>query len=132
MTYWFWVQLATNGFGDYTWESPFDSAPSTIHLIIVIRFIFLSSGFIYWFSLQSTLNLTFENLILLNLILQINLNIFWLGHKLGILQTRSFYYSTAERSQFTDKNFARNMNVPFSFMQFLLIIHIHSTRWQYT
>ena len=105
----------TNGFGDFAWKSPFDSAPSTGHPISLTNFQ-VSVGGVN--QLQSTLNYTFENFIE-----QVNLAETLTSSDFGIscgLFTQQYwetfrsYYVNIERSQLADKNVARNINISFT------------------
>jgi len=107
-------QYAT-GFKDFAWKSPFDTAPATSHPLSLTNFQ-VSVGGVN--QLQSTLNYTYENFLeQVNLAEALTSADF--GVSCGLINQQywemfRYYYVNIERSNITDKNVPRNINISFS------------------
>jgi len=111
----FIASTTTNGLNDYQWKSPFDTCPATSAPISLIN-LQVSVGGVN--QLQSTLNYTYENFIE-----QINtceaLTSSDFGVSCGLFNQLyweffRYYFVNVERSNITDKNVARNINISFT------------------
>ena len=107
-------QYAT-GFKDFAWKSPFDTAPATSHPLSLTNFQ-VSVGGVN--QLQSTLNYTYENFLeQVNLAEALTSADF--GVSCGLINQQywemfRYYYVNIERSNITDKNVPRNINISFT------------------
>ena len=110
-----YISSRETGFGDFQWKSPFDTCPATSSPISLTN-LQVSVGGVN--QLQSTLSYNYENFIE-----QINLAEALTSSDMGIscgLFNQAYwemfrhYYVNIERSNLTDKNVARNINISFN------------------
>ena len=110
-----YISSSVSGLGDFQWKSPFDTCPATSSPISLTN-LQVSVGGVN--QLQSTLNYNYENFIE-----QINLAEALTSSDMGIscgLFNQAYwemfrhYYVNIERSNLTDKNVARNINISFN------------------
>ena len=110
-----YISSKETGLGDFQWKSPFDTCPATSSPISLTN-LQVSVGGVN--QLQSTLSYNYENFIE-----QINLAEALTSSDMGIscgLFNQAYwemfrhYYVNIERSNLTDKNVARNINISFN------------------
>ena len=103
--------VASSGFGDFQWKSPFDTCPATTATNLQV-----SVG--GQNVLQSTLNMTYENFLQqVNLAEQLTSSDF--GVSTGLIsqsywEMSKWYFVNVERGNIADKLQPRNINVSFT------------------
>lgn len=107
--------VASSGFGDYQWKSPFDTCPATLSPLSLINLQVSIGG---QNVLNSTLNMTYENFLeQVNLAEQLTSSDFGVSTGLisqGYWEQSKWYFVNVERGNIADKLQPRNINVSFN------------------
>jgi hypothetical protein len=107
--------VASSGFGDYQWKSPFDTCPATLSPLSLTN---LQVGIGGQNVLNSTLNMTYENFLeQVNLAEQLTSSDFGVSTGLisqGYWEQSKWYFVNVERGNIADKLQPRNINVSFN------------------
>ena len=107
--------VASSGFGDYQWKSPFDTCPATLSPLSLINLQVSIGG---QNVLNSTLNMTYENFLeQVNLAEQLTSSDFGVSTGLisqGYWEQSKWYFVNVERGNIADKLQPRNINVSFT------------------
>jgi hypothetical protein len=107
--------VASSGFGDYQWKSPFDTCPATLSPLSLTN---LQVGIGGQNVLNSTLNMTYEKFLeQVNLAEQLTSSDF--GVSTGLIsqaywEQSKWYFVNVERGNIADKLQPRNINVSFN------------------
>jgi hypothetical protein len=111
----FIAAVASSGFGDSQWKSPFDTCPATMSPLSISN---LQIGIGGQNVLNSTLNMTYENFLQqVNLAEQLTSSDFGVAAGLisqGYWEASKWYFVNVERGNIADKLQPRNINVSFS------------------
>jgi hypothetical protein len=107
--------VASSGFGDFQWKSPFDTCPATMSPLSISN---LQIGIGGQNVLNSTLNMTYENFLQqVNLAEQLTSSDFGVATGLisqGYWEQSKWYFVNVERGNIADKLQPRNINVSFN------------------
>jgi hypothetical protein len=107
--------VASTGFGDFQWKSPFDTCPATSSPLSLTNLQVAIGG---QNVLNSTLNMTYENFLeQVNLVEQLTSADFGVSNGLisqGYWVASKWYFVNVERGNIADKLQPRNINVSFT------------------
>jgi hypothetical protein len=111
----FIASVASTGFGDFQWKSPFDTCPATLSPLSLTNLQVSIGG---QNVLNSTLNMTYENFLeQVNLAEQLTSSDFGVSTGLisqGYWEQSKWYFVNVERGNIADKLQPRNINVSFN------------------
>jgi hypothetical protein len=111
----FIASVASSGFGDFQWKSPFDTCPATLSPLSLNNLQVSIGG---QNVLNSTLNMTYENFLeQVNLAEQLTSSDFGVATGLisqGYWEQSKWYFVNVERGNIADKLQPRNINVSFN------------------
>ena len=111
----FIASVASSGFGDFQWKSPFDTCPATLSPLSLNNLQVSIGG---QNVLNSTLNMTYENFLeQVNLAEQLTSSDFGVSTGLisqGYWEQSKWYFVNVERGNIADKLQPRNINVSFN------------------